>query len=259
MGITPHILTAKIMHKRFFPKVNSFLYGAYYLCLPLSRLHLPETRQHLSVNKFGLLSFYERDHGDKSGNIEHWIRDILTEHSLNDMVDDIVLVCMPRVLGYVFNPVSFWLCLDKDNGLRAVLCEVNNTFGETHSYLCTPKVGDIIHNDDWLEAKKLFHVSPFLNREGHYQFRFSRTDNKLGIWIDFYNADNQKQLVTSLMGGLEPLTQASLQSVFFKYPLITFKTIILIHWQALKLVAKGIHYVTKPKQLKDIITTTKPR
>jgi uncharacterized protein len=257
MGVTPQILTAKIMHKRFFPKVNSFIYGAYYLFLPLSQLYKDKTVSHLAVNKFGLLSFYEKDHGAKNGAIDVWIRNVLAEHSLNDAIDDIVLICMPRVLGYVFNPVSFWLCLDKNNGLRAVLCEVNNTFGETHSYLCTPTVGDVIHNDDWLEAKKLFHVSPFLNREGHYKFRFSRTDTKLGIWIDFYNADNQKQLVTSLIGNLEPLTQASLRTVFLKYPLITFKTIVLIHWQALKLMTKGIKYITKPKQIKDKLTTTK--
>lgn len=259
MGVTPQILTAKIMHKRFFPKVNSFIYGAYYLCLPLSKLYKAETLSHLTVNRFGLLSFYEKDHGSRNGSLEVWIRNILIEHSLNDTVDDIMLICMPRVLGYVFNPVSFWLCLDKNDSLRAVLCEVNNTFGETHNYLCLPKTTDVIQNDDWLEAEKLFHVSPFLNREGHYKFRFSRTDNKLGIWIDFYNADNQKQLVTSLIGALQPLTQQSLRTVFFKYPLITLKTIFLIHWQALKLMAKGIKYICKPKQLKGTLTTTKAR
>ncbi|MCH9758241.1 MAG: DUF1365 domain-containing protein [Proteobacteria bacterium] len=258
MEIIPQIFTAKVMHKRLFPQVNGFTYGVYYLALPLSKLYSAETFNALAVNKFGVLSFYEKDHSGHDGNCENrenrgmseqWIRNILCENSLNEISNEIILISMPRVLGYVFNPISIWLCLDKESNLRAVLCEVNNTFGETHSYLCAHEAGRIINNEDWITAKKLFHVSPFLKREGSYKFRFSIKKDKLDIGIDFYNEAGKKQLITSLIGELTPLTPSSLRKAFLKHPLVTVKTILLIHWQALKLVAKGVRYIAKPKQI----------
>jgi hypothetical protein len=275
MEITPHIFTAKVMHKRLFPRTNSFTYGVYYLALPLSFLtgglslreilkcrgtnkfqdNADNFFQNLSYNKFGALSFYDKDHGSKDGkNLNKWARKILKRYALNDITHHIMLVSMPRVFGYVFNPVSFWLCFDKKRKLRAVLCEVNNTFGETHNYLCAHEKGDIIKHDDWIEAKKLFHVSPFLKREGHYKFRFSSQGNKLGIWIDFYDSKGKKQLLTSLTGHLKPLTGTSLRRAFWQHPLVTVKTVLLIHWQALKLVGKGIQYIKKPSQLRRKFT-----
>lgn len=236
------------MHKRTFPKVNQFTYGVYYLALPLDQLDNAD----IPLNRFGLQSFYHKDHGAKdSSNLESWMRNILKEHHLNDAVSDIILICMPRVLGYLFNPVSFWLCLDKEHNLRAVLSEVNNTFGETHNYLCLPTEGKSIDKTKWITAEKLFHVSPFLKREGTYQFRFALEGNHLGIWIDYYDKANNKQLLTSLVGELHPLTKRSLRRAFIKHPLITLKTITLIHWQAIKLMRKGIRYITKPKQKKQ--------
>jgi DUF1365 family protein len=250
MGIDAQIFNAKVMHKRFFPKVNEFSYGVYYLALQLKQLYERPDEINVSINKYSYLSFYEKDHGDKSGNnLEEWIRSILKEHKINDVTNDIQLICMPRVFGYVFNPVSFWLCFDKKQKLIAVLCEVNNTFGESHSYICYNKDLSEIKSGDNISAQKLFHVSPFLKRDGHYKFRFSLTENNLGIWIDFYNKDDKKQLVTSLTGQLSPLTKENLRQSFIRHPLVTFKTILLIHWQAIKIIAKGIKYIPKPKQL----------
>jgi uncharacterized protein len=255
MEMMPMIFTAKVMHKRLFPKVNAFTYGVYYLVLPLSKLYSPETINNLAVNRFGMLSFYEKDHGDRKGKIEDWMRNILANHSLNEITKEIVLISMPRVIGYVFNPVSFWLCFDKDKNIRAVLCEVNNTFDEKHSYLCS-NAGKIIKPEELLKAQKVFHVSPFLKREGSYTFRFSIQKNKMGIWIDFYNKEGKKKLVTSVIGNLEPLTKSTLKKAFFKHPLVTLKTIFLIHWQALKLITKGIKYISRPKQFKSKFTKT---
>lgn len=278
MEITPQIFTAKVMHKRLFPKVNSFTYAIYYLYLPLSILtgglslreiikrretdkfqdNADDFFQNLPYNKFGTLSFYDKDHGSKDGkNLNKWCRRILKRYELNEITNDIILISMPRVLGYVFNPVSFWLCLDKKKNIRAVLCEVNNTFGETHNYLCAHEKGKIINSDDWIVAKKLFHVSPFLKREGYYKFRFDLKEDKLGAWIDFYNAEGKKQLVTSLIGNLKPLTKENLKKVFRLHPLVTLKTIFLIHWQALKIISKGIKYIPKPNQLKQKFSKSK--
>ena len=272
MEITPKIYNAKVMHKRLFPKVNSFTYNVYYLVLPLSMLlgglslrEIMRKReldkfqseadrffQNLKYNKFGIVSFYDKDHGAKNGkNLNKWVRKILKRYELEEVTKEVFLVSMPRVLGYAFNPVSFWICLGEKRKVRAVLCEVNNTFGETHSYLCAHKDGRIIKSDEWLEAKKLFHVSPFLKREGHYKFRFDLKDESLGIWIDFYNAEGEKQLITSLTGNLQSLTKENLSKAFWQHPLVTIKTIFLIHWQALKLVSKGIKYIRKPKQMKQ--------
>ena len=252
MEIAPQIFTAKVMHKRIFPKVNQFTYRVYYMALPLS-----DMRSDLPINQCSALSFYEKDHGSKDGsNLESWIRNILTEHGLNDVTEEVMLITMPRVLGYVFNPVSFWLCLDKKAGLRAVLCEVNNTFGETHCYLCAHEDKREIATNDWLGTDKLFHVSPFLPRKGSYRFRFSLAERKLGVWIDYYDKENNKQLMTALTGTLGPLHKASLRKAFWTHPLVTVKTIMLIHWQALKLFSKGIQYIVKPKQQEERLTTT---
>jgi uncharacterized protein len=253
MGITSSILFGKVMHKRLFPKVNAFSYGVYYIAIPLSNIkQLP-----LSTERFGFLSFHTKDHGNRDGSdLEAWGRGILHKYGISEADGEIVLICMPRVLGYVFNPVSFWVCYDKYKKIRAVLCEVNNTFGETHTYLCAHPDHAEIKSDDVLKGEKVFHVSPFLSREGHYNFRFNISQDRCGFWIDYFDANGDKQLVTALTGNLEHMNNASLSKAFFGYPLVTFKGIILIHWQALKLVAKGIKYIPKPTQNKDKITAT---
>lgn len=245
MGIEPSILFGRVMHKRLFPKINAFNYGIYNISIPLSQLNsIP-----IKLNKFGFLSFYVRDHGYCDGSdLESWARTILKQYSIDKADGEIVLVCMPRVLGYVFNPVSFWLCYDREENLRAVLCEVHNTFGERHTYLCAHGDQSPITEDNVLEGQKLFHVSPFLNREGHYTFRFNPDPESWGVWINYYNADGKMQLVTALNGVLSSMKKANLQKAFWAYPLVTFKAIILIHWQALKLVVKGIKYIPKPLQ-----------
>ena len=179
---------------------------------------------------------------------KEWARGILSDSGIKEADGEIKLICMPRVLGYTFNPVSFWLCHDQEENLRAVLCEVHNTFGERHTYLCAHDNHRPITQDDILKGAKLFHVSPLLKREGHYTYRFDVRDNKFAVWIDFYNAEGKKQLVTSLIGKFEAMNKAALRKAFWRYPLITFKAITLIHWQALKLLTKGIKYISKPIQ-----------
>jgi hypothetical protein len=162
---------------------------------------------------------------------------------------------MPRILGYIFNPVSFWFCSDNKDKIRAVLCEVNNTFGERHFYFCSHKNNEIIKPKDLIYADKIFHVSPFLEREGKYCFRFSFQHNSCGAWIDYFDKNGNKKLVTSIFGKFHKLSKKSINYFFWKYPLITIKTILLIHWQALRLKLKGIRYISKPAQIKETLTT----
>lgn len=239
MDLVPQIFTAQVMHKRLFPRVNAFRYRVWYVALPLPAAPLPSR----------FLQFRDKDHGLRDGSsCTEWARNILKDDGLEEHVAQIILVTMPRVLGYVFNPVSFYLCFDAQVRLRAVISEVHNTFGEQHSYLCLRSDREPITADDWLTAEKIFHVSPFLPREGNYRFRFTVSNEGLGIWIDYFDAAGNRQLVTALTGTLSPLTAASLHRAAWKHPLVTLRTIALIHWQALKLVAKGIRYLTKPPQ-----------
>lgn len=248
MVIAPRIFTAKVMHKRLSPKNNLFRYSVYYLALPLPAA---------PVSGF-FANFQARDIGMRDGSDPTpWVRSILGAYGLNEKVQDIMLVTMPRILGYVFNPVSFYLCLDSDHQLRVVLCEVHNTFGEQHSYLCAHPDHAPIHGDEWLEAGKVFHVSPFLPRNGDYKFRFDLKPDKLGIWIDYYDARNKKQLLTSLIGHFSPLTPQSLRRAFWRHPMVALKAITLIHLQALRLVAKGIQYIPKPPQKAEKVSATR--
>ncbi len=253
MGVEPQIFFGKVAHGRLFPKRNSFSYNIYYLSLPLSNIKkIP-----IAYNKFSPLSFYDRDHGACDGSdLEKWARSILSKYEIKEADGEIKLICMPRVFGYTFNPVSFWLCHDREGNLRAVICEVHNTFGERHTYLCVHDDQRPISHDDVLTGDKIFHVSPFLEREGYYAYRFDVRDNKFSVWIDFYDAEGKKQLVTSLIGKFEGMNKATLRKAFWRYPLITFKAIALIHWQALRLVMKGIKYLLKPAQNKQRVSVT---
>ncbi len=251
----PQILFGRVMHKRLFPKVNAFNYGIYYISVPLSKIdQLKSCGWFFGVNRFNVLSFFEKDHGAKDGgDLKHWVQEILAQYDVN-ADGETTLICMPRVFGYVFNPVSFWLCHNKDGEIKAVICEVNNTFGEAHCYVCLPPKEKAISKKMWIEGEKVFHVSPFLKREGCYKFLFDFESIQPHVQIDFFNEKARKQLITALYGTWKPYTKTNMRAAFFKYPLVTFKAIALIHWQAVKLIAKGIRYISKPVQRADRVS-----
>ncbi|MFN9002947.1 MAG: DUF1365 domain-containing protein [Alphaproteobacteria bacterium] len=257
MVMTSAIYTAKVMHKRLFPKVNQFTYGVYYLALPLDQLGRLDDGWRFGVNRRALVSFHERDHGARDGSpLEPWIRGILAEHAAHVAITDITLITMPRIFGYVFNPVSFWLCFDASQQLRAVLAEVHNTFGEAHNYLIVHADGRAIAADDLLYARKIFHVSPFLPREGSYQFRFAYNPESMGVTINYHDAEGQLQLITMLSGQFKAFNPMNLRRAFWQHKLVTLKTISLIHYQAIKLIAKGVRYIVKPSQLVARLSVT---
>ncbi|MFN8972421.1 MAG: DUF1365 domain-containing protein [Alphaproteobacteria bacterium] len=257
MVMTSAIYTAKVMHKRLFPKVNQFTYGVYYLALPLDQLGRLDDGWRFGVNRRALVSFHERDHGARDGSpLEPWIRGILAEHAAHVAITDITLITMPRIFGYVFNPVSFWLCFDASQQLRAVLAEVHNTFGEAHNYLIVHSDGRALAADDLLYARKIFHVSPFLPREGSYQFRFAYNPESMGVTINYHDAEGQLQLITMLSGQFKAFNPMNLRRAFWQHKLVTLKTISLIHYQAIKLIAKGVRYIVKPSQLVARLSVT---
>ena len=251
----PILIYANVVHQRNFPKINKFLYKVFYICFDISKIN-NLTRNFFSINKFNFLSFYQKDHGNRDGsNLEAWIRNLLYERNLNDCVKKIFLFTHPRILGYVFNPVSFWFCVDEENNLRAVLFEVNNTFNQHHSYLVYNDNHQIITNDQWFNCDKKFYVSPFFEIVGNYKFRVNFSENKIAVWIDYF-IEGKKTLLTSVISyDIMPFTKSRITSIIVKSPLLVFKVIFLIHWQALKLFLKKIKFVTNPNKISKNIST----
>lgn len=245
MGMIHQLLVSEVMHARARPKRNAFRYHVYYLVLSLGSLGALSRLWLMSLNRFNLFSLYARDYG-RGQEPEAWIRAQMAEWGITAANGDVLLMTMPRILGYAFNPVSFWFCLDADGGLRAVLADVKNTFGERHAYWLHHDDQRVIGPDDLLTARKIFHVSPFIEITGHYQFRFVLTEKRIGVWIDHYDADGLL-LATSVVGKREALRSRRLLACFLRYPLVTVKVIGLIHYQALRLVLKGIRYHVKPQ------------
>jgi len=196
-------------------------------------------------NKGAPMSLHDSDHGGapKAGQGAAWVRDILAQHAL-DVSGRIELLAQPRVLGHVFNPVSFWLCHDTGGVLRVVIAEVSNTFGDRHSYLCHHDDLRQITKADTITAKKIFHVSPFQDIAGGYSFRFDITPDAIGIWIDF--SENHAGLIATLKGPRRSLTNFGILKSMFRRPFGSRRVLALIHWQALKLWWKGVRYRVRP-------------
>jgi len=244
----------QVRHARLRPVVHSFSYPTYFLLLPLRTLRDTPCAD-LPRNRFGLLSFHDRDHGDGRDDALAWIDELLTGEGIADAGGEIWLHCFPRVLGYAFKPVSFWYCHRTDGSLAAIVTEVNNTFGERHCYLLT---GPRLAWGREIRASKVFHVSPFCEVKGSYRFRFMRTDLhplRDGPRIDAartvarvdHDDENGPLLQTSVSGTLAPLTTRSSLGAFVRMPLMTFGVVARIHWQALKLWTRRVPFFKKPE------------
>ncbi len=243
--IGPYIYFGRVMHARLRPKRNVFSYRVFFMRFPLSGL-AALAGPLFSVDRFNLLSFHRRDHGARDGSdLDAWIRTLLAAEGLDAADGAIWLQAFPRVLGYVFNPVSFWFCHDRADRLRAVLCEVSNTFGEHHNYLLAHPDQRPIVASDVLTARKVFHVSPFCEVSGSYRFQFDLHSTITRVRID-YDDPAGKLLVTSVSGSARPLTTARVVRAFALYPWMTLAVIARIHWQAVRLWFKGVRFVSKP-------------
>ena len=256
MALGNALLLADVAHARHGVKRNAFRYKVYYLCFALKDKPLLGRVRGLSVNRPNVFSFYDKDRGDGVTPAEQWIQNLLHRQNITAADGDVTLLTMPRILGYAFNPVSFWFCRDRLGQLRAVVSEVNNTFGDRHFYIACHDDQRPIAPDEWLQAQKVFHVSPFFAIEGHYRFRFDCTDERVAVFINHHGDDGRLLLTTSMVGPRQPLTTRRLFHYFFRYPLVTFKVIGLIHYQAFKLIFKGVQYRTRPLPPTTEVTRT---
>jgi DUF1365 family protein len=245
----PMLGTGIVRHQRLRPVAHAFAYPTYFMFLPLRSLRAAPAAA-LKRNRFGLLSFHDRDHGDGSADALAWLDGLLAAEGIPDADGEVWLHTYPRVLGYVFKPVSFWYCERADRSLAAIVVEVNNTFGERHCYLLAgPDLG-------WgreQTARKVFHVSPFCDVQGGYRFRFMRAEERTVARIEHHD-DVGPLLLTSVSGRLAPLTGASVRAAFFGMPLMTLGVVARIHLHALRLWAKRVPFFSKPAPPRAFIT-----
>ena len=246
----------QVRHTRLRPTPHAFAYDTWFLMLPMRRLKDSSAMGALAINRAAAVSFHDRDHGDgrgpEQGGALAWLLGMLQAEGVEGVDGDIWLHTYPRVLGYTFKPVSFWYCHRADGGLRAIVVEVNNTFGERHCYLLEhPSYGADIRAD------KCFHVSPFCRVSGGYRFRFLRTVHqgvpRTVVRVDHDDAEGPL-LKTSVSGSLQPVTPAALRRALWRYPAMTAMVMARIHWQALRLWWKRVGFHRKPPAPDQFVT-----
>lgn len=256
----PTIGFGQIRHTRLRPRWRRFVYRSFFLRLPLRALEqAPWPTRLLTHNKPGLASIQDADHGEGRPMLA-WFTDLLQREGIADADGEVWLHTFPRVLGYLFNPVSFWFAERSDGALRAVLCEVNNTFGERHCYLLAHDDGRPIAWGEEMRARKVFHVSPFCPIEGGYRFRFALAAGH-GAGHGAGHAANSPRFVgridyddgqgplleTSIGGELHELSTSTMLRALLAYPAFTLGVVLRIHWQALRLAVRRVPIFSKPR------------
>jgi len=239
---TVDLIRGETFHGRKGAVANSFRYTVDYVLLDPDQAKGPWL---FSRNRANLTAVHDRDYGGPvgQGRGTAWVRQGLADHGLPGS-ERILLLGQPRVLGHVFNPVSFWLCHDAAGALRVVIAEVSNTYGDRHSYICARDDLAPITRTDTITARKIFHVSPFQPLEGGYTFRFDIRPDRIGVWIDYTSQEGG--LYTNLIGPRVPLTNREILRASLRRPLGSRRVLALIHWQALRLFLKGAGFRNRP-------------
>ena len=248
-NFTSCIYSGLVTHKRFKPKKHFFSYKTFSLLIDLDEIEdIIEKISFFSYNKFNILSFYNIDHGPRDGSsIINWTKNILLREKIKINGLKIKLLCFPRFFGYVFNPLSIFYCYDKNLKLKAILYEVKNTFNEQHTYIFRSKHSSkvILH-----KCSKKFYVSPFIEMKTFYNFRLSKPKNNINILIKQTDT-NGKLLIAHQKGKRVELNSKNLFYQFLKHPLMSFKVIAAIHFEAFRLWLKGVRLVKKKIIIKN--------
>ncbi|MEM6487552.1 MAG: DUF1365 domain-containing protein [Pseudomonadota bacterium] len=240
----PCLYVGHVMHRRLRPFVHGFRYRVFALLLDIDRIEESCARLRLlALDRFGLLGFHRRDHGARDGSaLRPWVEARLAEQGLARPAQ-IWLLSFPRILGYVFNPLSVYWCTDAAGRLQAVVYEVKNTFGDQHPYVMAAATGEdgaARHEQD-----KRFFVSPFLDMGQRYRFTVHLPGRRLSIRIRQGHAGegpSDDWLIATQHGMRRPLSDAALLRAWAAHPLMTLKVMVAIHWQALRLWLKGARF-----------------
>ena len=249
-----NIYEGKVIHKRFKPKYHYFKYNVFSLFLDLDEINLIQKKIKIfSNNSFNILSFCDKDHGPRDGsNLKNWVIENLKSNNIKFENLKVKLLCYPRIFGYVFNPLSIFFVYDNYSKIIAVLYEVKNTFGEQHTYIFKVEDENIITNS----CDKKFFVSPFIEMKSKYSFRIIKPEKKLSVSIDQSDMEG-KLLYASQDGVAKEINNKNMLLSYISHPLMTFKVIAAIHFEALKLWLKGVKLVKKKINLKNNITFEK--
>ena len=246
------IYIGNVIHKRFKPKIHFFKYKVFSILLDISEIDiLDKSLKIFSYNKFNIVSFYDADHGPRDGtSIKEWVIKNLNDNLINTENIKIKLLCYPRIFGYVFNPLSVFFIYNKNSELISILYEVKNTFGEQHTYIFKTK-----ENENYIKhtCKKKFHVSPFIEMDCTYFFKILKPSEKISVIIDQYDEEG-KLLYASQDGDRIELNNKNLVLSYLRHPLMTFKIIVAIHFEAFKLWTKGIKFIKKRFKIKNNIS-----
>jgi uncharacterized protein len=238
----------KVMHARWRPVVHRFTYRVMNLLIDLDRLNEADRQSRLfGVNRSAAFSFHECDHGEgTSAGLGQYARRLAADRGIDLSGGRVLLLCYPRVLGYVFNPLSVYFCYGASGTLALLIYEVRNTFGEMHSYVLPVKevaAGCAIRQT---QAKQ-FYVSPFMEMETQYRFSVSPPQRDVKVRI-LQSGDKGPMFAAAFSGRRRPLTSRSLLAALVGLPFLTFKVIAAIHWEAMRLWLKGVPYVPRLKQ-----------
>ena len=241
------IYNGEVTHTRFKPVRHFLKYKTFSLLIDLDEINLLDKSIGIfSYNKFNIFSFFDKDHGDRDGgNLKDWVISNLKKFQINENITNIKILCYPRILGYVFNPLSIFYCYEKDK-LVAIFYEVKNTFNEQHTYIFKIK-----NNEEIIQkCKKKFYVSPFMDMETYYNFKLLNPNDKLSVFIKQTDA-NGTILTATQTGDKKEFSFKQLAINFLKYPLMTIKIISSIHYEALLLWKKGAIYRKRDVKLKN--------
>jgi len=246
------IYNGLVTHHRFKPVKHELKYKTFSLLIDLDELELLDTKISIfSFNKFNVFSFYNKDHGARDGSfLKEWVIENLKKFNISNQITKIKLLCYPRIFGYVFNPLSIFFIYNKVGEPIAIFYEVKNTFGEQHTYIFEIKHPNTqIKND----CKKKFFVSPFMDLQSEYFFKVLLPNEKLSVIIDQRDKEG-KLLFASQDGNRRDLTFKNLLICYLKHPLMSFKVISAIHFEALKLWIKGVKLIKKNIKIKNNTT-----
>ncbi len=247
---------ADVMHARLKPFGHRFNYKVFNILIDIADLKSATKKSILfSVNRFNLLSFHENDHAGKgSVSLQSHIADLLANAGLTSPPSRVLLLCYPRLLGFVFNPISVYFCYNDNGVLVACIYEVRNTFGQQHTYVAKVEVGELTDAGLRQTRTKLFHVSPFVGMEAAYEFRVLPPGDKVRVRI-LETEHDEPLLSATIIGRQKPLTSATIIIECIRAPLMTLKVVAGIHYEALKLWLKGARYHPIPAAPKPVSYT----
>ena len=244
-----------VTHARLRPRVHRLRYRLFMTLLDLDELPaLDRSLRLFGHNRRGLISFHDKDHLAGTGDLKAEVLQALDRAGVDLRGGGVRVLCMPRVLGFVFNPISVYFCHRPDGGVAAMLYEVNNTFGQRHSYLLPVRASDdgVIRQS----CDKGFHVSPFMDMALRYRFETSPPGDAAVLVVDADDAEGP-MIATAFNGRRRELTDAGVLAAFLAHPLLALTVLAAIHWEAVKLLLKGLRLKPSPPAPAETVTVVR--